>query len=182
MAHTMRDYAWTHSFRAIYDKALKQYRQGNRKPELYFTDDEAAYLASMGCKPIEVYDFVEDYAEIDWETALLITSVRRAHFLYADGAPTWDYMMKVDEFPAKDAEIEGISWLPRLIAKANAKLRGLLPKELMYCCGGDRAFFKKYDIHPADFLRLVWYAGDDHGRIVDVVKSRAHEADTELRR
>lgn len=169
----MTNYNWTHVFKIIYEKASKQYQQGNRNPDRYFTDDEVAFLASMGCRPVEVYDFAEDYPEIDWDTALLITSVRRAHFLYVDGAPAWDYVMKVDEFPAKDAEIDGVTWLPRLIAKANAKLRGLMPKELMYCCGGDRAFFKKYDIHPADFLRLAWHAGDDHGRIAEVVKARA---------
>jgi len=103
---------------------------------------------------------------------LSITAIRRAHFLFVDGAPSWDYALSVDQFPAKDAEIEGIPWLRRLIAKANARLRGQLPKELMFCCGGDRAFFKKYDIHPADFLRLAWHAGDDHQRIVDFVKSR----------
>jgi len=167
------NYDWHYRFKAIYDKALTQFQQGNRKLETYFTDDECAYLVSMGCKPIEVYDFVEDYPAIDWETALLITSVRRSHFLSADGAPARERMMSVDEFPAKDAEMEGISWLPRLIMKANARLRGELPKELMYCCGGDRAFFKKYDINPADFLRLAWDAGDDHRKILAAVKARA---------
>jgi len=169
----MSNYNWTHSFRTIYDEALNQYQKGNREPETYCTDDEVAYLAAMGCKPNEVYDFVEDYPDIEWETALLITSVRRSHFLYVDGAPTWDYSVNAEEFPAKDVEIAGIPWLPRLIMKANAKLRGQLPKELMYCCGGDRDFLKKYDIHPADFLRLVWYAGDDHAKIVEVVKTCA---------
>jgi hypothetical protein len=27
--------------------------------------------------------------------------------------------------------------------------------DLMYGCGGDRNFFKKYEMHPADFLKLV---------------------------
>ena len=171
----MSSYNWSHLFRAIYDKAFRQYQQGNRNLDTYFTNDELTFLSSMGCKPIEVYDFAEDYPEIEWETALLITSVRRAHFLFADGAPTWDYTFTMDDFPAKDAQIEGIPWLPRLIMKANAKLRGQLPKEMMYCCGGDRAFFKKYDIHPADFLRLAWYAGDDHMKIVEFVKSCAQE-------
>ena len=171
----MNSYNWPHFFRAIYDKALKQYQQGNRKPESYFTDEETAGLASMGCRPVEVYDFAEDYPEIEWETALLITSVRRSHFLSAEGAPDWDYRLKMEDFPAKDAVLKGIPWLPRLIAKANARLRGQLPAELMYCCGGDRAFFRKYDIDPADFLRLAWYAGDDHCKIVEFVTSRAPE-------
>jgi len=168
----MSNYSWHHGFKALYDKALKQYQNGNHELETYFTADEVAFLASMGCKPIEVYDFAEDYPGIDWETALLITAVRRSHFLFADGAPTWDYALSMDDFPAKDAEVEGIPWLPRLIMKANAKLKGELPEQMMYCCSGDRAFFKKYDIHPADFLRLAWYAGDDHEVIVEAIKAR----------
>jgi hypothetical protein len=166
----MPAYDWTQSLKSLYDKALDLYQQGNREPAAFFTDDELAFLSSIGAKPIELYDFVEDYPEVDWETALLITAARRAHYLYEDGAPTWNYTMSVDELPAKDAELEGIPWLPRVIVKANARLTGQLPDELMYCCGGDRAFFRKFDIHPADFLRLVWYAGEDHGRIVESLK------------
>ncbi len=81
----------------------------------------------------------------------------------------------MEEFPAKDAEVDGIPWLPRLIMKARTKLIGQLPKELMYCCGGDRAFFRKCDIHPADFLRVVWDAGDDERKIPAFVKSRAQK-------
>jgi hypothetical protein len=161
---------WQNSFKATYDKALALFRKGNRRPESYFTDAEVAWLASIGCKPGELYDIVEDYRGIDWETALLITSVRRDYYLSVDGciihAP-----MTVKEFPAKGAKVDGIPWLPRLIMKARAKLRGRLPKELMYCCGGDRAFFSKYNIHPAGFLRLVWRAGEDERKIVEFVKS-----------
>lgn len=163
---------WTQSFRAIYEKALESYQQGNRNLSTYFTADEIEFLRSIGCKPMEVYDFVEDYPAIEWDTVLLITAVRRTYYLFVDGAPSRDYAMTAEKFPPKDAEIQGIAWLPRLIVKANAKLRGHLPKELMYCCGGDRAFFKRYDIHPADFLRLVWDAGDNHSKIVEFVKAR----------
>ena len=164
---------WTQSLKSIYDKAFNLYQQGSRDLPTFFAGDEIAFLASIGAKPIELYDFVEDYPEVDWETALLIIAARRAHYLYEDGAPTWNYTISVDEFPAKEAELEGIPWLPRVIAKANARLTGQLPNELMYCCGGDRAFFRKFDIHPADFLRLVWYAGEDHWRIVESLKDTA---------
>ena len=165
----MNSYSWTQSFKAVYDKALAQYGRGNRNAGTYFDVAELEYLESIGCKAIEVYDLVEDCPDIDWETALLITSVRRA-FHQADA--TVYETISADRFPAKSDEIDGIPWLPRLILKSRAKLRGQLPKELMYCCGGDRGFFKKYDIHPADFLRLAWQAGDDDGRLVDFVKGR----------
>jgi len=63
--------------------------------------------------------------------------------------------------------------LPRLIEKAKAKLRGEMPPELMYCCGGDRAFLREHGIHPADFLREVWAAGDDTKKILQYVRQNA---------
>ena len=64
----------------------------------------------------------------------------------------------------------GFAWLPRQIVKARAKLRGEMPAELMYCCGGDRAFFKKVNIDPSDFLRVVWAAREDDHKIIEYVK------------
>ena len=34
--------------------------------------------------------------------------------------------------------IDGIAWLPRILVKARLKLRGEMPADLMYGCGGDR--------------------------------------------
>ena len=66
--------------------------------------------------------------------------------------------------------MDGIAWLPRLIVKARAKLRGEMPPELMYGCGGDRPFLRGVNIHLADFLRVVWAAGEDDRRVVEHVK------------
>ena len=74
--------------------------------------------------------------------------------------------------PAKADAIKGIAWLPRLIPKAKAKLRGELPSSLMYCCGGDRRFFSEHDIHPAEFLSLVWRNENNDAAIVDWVAAR----------
>ena len=40
--------------------------------------------------------------------------------------------LEMHEFPAKTDKIAGITWLPRLIVKARAKLEGALPADLMY--------------------------------------------------
>jgi hypothetical protein len=56
--------------------------------------------------------------------------------------------------------------------KARAKLRGELPTSLMYGCGGDRRFFKQHDIHPAEFLQVVWHCGDNDKAIIDWVEKR----------
>jgi hypothetical protein len=49
-------------------------------------------------------------------------------------------------------------------------LRGELDPNTMYSCGGDRAFLKRHDIAPADFLRAVWSAGEDDAKVIDYVK------------
>jgi hypothetical protein len=67
--------------------------------------------------------------------------------------------------------MEGIPWLPRIIAKAEAKLRGEMDPDTMFGCGGDRAFCSKHHIHPADFLRVVWAARGDRNRVLQFVKT-----------
>ena len=81
----------------------------------------------------------------------------------------------MDGLPAKDAEVEGIAWLPRLIPKAEAKLRGEMPPDLMYGCGGDRKFFKTHQVDEADFLQKVWSAHGNQAEIVAWVKAKSHK-------
>jgi hypothetical protein len=45
----------------------------------------------------------------------------------------------------------------------------------MYCCGGDRKFFKEHNILPAEFLALVWRHGTDDAALVDWVLRRRAE-------
>ena len=78
--------------------------------------------------------------------------------------------------PAKTDAVHGIAWLPRIIPKTKAKLRGELPPSLMYCCGGDRNFFTTHDIHPAEFLSLVWRHEHADAAIVDWVVRRSKAA------
>ena len=169
----MGNYEWAQVFRQCWDKAVETYRAGNRQPASYFTSDETAFLASIGCSAQEMYDFAEDSEELSFDTALLITAARRDFFLVVQECRPSRLAISVDEFPAKEAELAGFGWLPRLIEKSRAKLRGEMPAELMYCCGGDRAFFKKVNIHPADFLRVVWAARDDDRKILEYVKQCA---------
>ena len=84
-----------------------------------------------------------------------MTAARRDYFLVVQRGQVSAPALRLDEFPAMEAEVAGLAWLPRIIVKARAKLRGELPAELMYCCGADRKFLLKVHIHPADFLREV---------------------------
>jgi hypothetical protein len=76
-------------------------------------------------------------------------------------------------WPGKSEEIEGIRWLPRILPKVRAKLRGELPSSMMYCCGGDRAFFQAHDILPAEFLNLAWRHEHDDAAIIAWVVARS---------
>ena len=108
--------------------------------------------------------------DLSYGDVLLIASARRDYFrVIQKGKPT-GHTIRTADLPPKDAAVAGFVWLPRIIPKARAKLCGEMPPDLMYGCGGDRAFLKKVNIHPADFLRFVWSARDDDQKIIEYVK------------
>ena len=154
----------------LYLHALERYRAGHREPQTLFDAQQQQTLAAIGASPMELYDYAEDADALDWETALLLLAARRDYFLVIQKSVPSSHRIVMAELPAKDAELEGIPWLPRLIEKAKARLRGEMPNELMYCCGGDRRFFSTHDIHPADFLREVWAANGDETKILAYVR------------
>lgn len=107
---------------------------------------DVPFLASIGCSAQELFDFVEDWCgsrDPSFEEVLAVTSIRRDYFLEVQKGRPSGRVASVSDFPAKTAEVDGIAWLPRLLVKAEAKLRGELPTELMYGCGGDRPFARR---------------------------------------
>jgi hypothetical protein len=98
--------------------------------------------------------------------------VRRAYLREVQKGTTSQKMLDPDSLPDKDSSAKGIRWLPRIIPKAKAKLRGELHPDVMYCCGGDRRFLRENDIHPAEFLRIVWQNEDDDKAIINWVVKR----------
>lgn len=171
----MNDYEWPDRFRAVFAEGVKRYRAGQRGAAGFFTAEETLFLAGIGCGEQELFDYVEDYShggDPTFETVLLVTAVRRDYFLNVQQGRSSGVVRSMDEFPAKSDALEGIPWLPRIIMKARAKLRGELPPELMYGCGGDRPFLHRHRTHLADFLRLVDAAGDDDTLIARQLKAR----------
>lgn len=171
------EYLWSHEFKKVHEAACARFAEGRRGVDVV-NDDEKAFLLSIGCRPYEFYDFIEDfhkYGEPDYGTVLLITAARRDYFLYMQDGEWIDERLPMDGLPPKTAEIAGFRWLPRIIEKAKMKLRGQMEDDLMYGCGGDRDFLKSVRIHPADFLRFVWSAGDDTDKVVQWVASKAVE-------
>jgi len=172
----MKHYNFAPQLRTLWDKACRHYAKGQRGADTYFTAEETAFLAANGLTPQHLYDYAEDFTgggEPTWETALAIELVRRDFFLNAQGGRPSAKVLDEAKMPAKTDAIHGIEWLPRIIPKARAKLHGELPPTLMYCCGGDRRFFQTHDIHPAEFLSLVWRHEHEDAAIADWVVRRS---------
>jgi hypothetical protein len=172
----MQNYTWPTQFREIFERAVKSYKDGNTKPATLFNAEEKVFLSSIGCTEQELFDFVEDHARFDeptYEQALLTTAVRRDYFLVIQNGKPSGKVIDMKTLPAKSAEVAGVEWLPRIIVKARAKLRGEMPPELMYGCGGDRPFLESMNVDLADFLRVVWAAGDDDQKVIDYVLRNA---------
>ena len=172
----MKSYDYQKELRTAWQWAVTQYEKGNHDPETWYNQDERAFLESIGLKPNELFDFAEDYVnygEPDFTTFALVHDIRRSYFRDVQEGRASKNKIDPEALPSRDAEAGGLPWLPRIIEKARAKLRGELHPDIMFSCGGDRNFLKTHDLSAADFLRTVWSAenteeGDQV--IVDFVK------------
>jgi hypothetical protein len=166
---------WQQDFSRLFQASVERFQSGHQKVSGFFDGKSTAFLASIGYTEQEFFDFVDDFArggEPTLETALKIAEVRREYFLNEQGGVRSKHEIDMAKLPSKDAQVEGIGWLPRLIPKAEAKLRGEMPADLMYGCGGDRRFFRENKVDGADFLRTVWKAKGDQGEVIAWVKKQ----------
>lgn len=167
---------WPVTFRTLYDQAVQLYGSGQRGAETFFSPNQTDFLKEIGATPQELYDYAEDavrYGEPDFGTALLITSARRDYFIYQQKRTPPGPRLTMDDYPAKEAAFEGIRWLPRITLKAKTRLEGTMPLEMMYGCGGDRAFFREHNLHAADFLRIVWATGGDLAKTLERMRQHS---------
>lgn len=172
----MNNQTWDTTFRELFERCAKLHRGGDSRGEKWFTAADKAFLDSIGHTTQEFFDFVDDHCRYGaegptLETALLVAAVRRDYFKTIMHGQRSGKIVPPSELPPKPAMVDGIPWLPRLIVKARAKLKGEMDPDTMFGCGGDRAFFTQHKIHPADFLRVAWAAGDDDRKIIDFVKT-----------
>ncbi len=173
----MKNFDFPNQFRALYDRAVERYAQGKRGAEAFFTAEENAFLTANGLTAQHLYDYAEDHNNYEGlpgpEHALGIELVRRDYFLNVQQGRPSGAILDDSKLPGKAEAVKGISWLPRLLPKARAKLRGELPPSLMYCCGGDRRFFREHDLLPAEFLATVWRHEGNDAAVVDWVLRRS---------
>ena len=167
-------YRWHHELKQIFVSGIERHRSGELHPEQHFSESERTFLGSVGLTAHEFFDFVDDHVrhdhDPDWEMTLMVNAVRRDYFLTVQQGQWSTSLVSMDSLPAKDAKIDGIPWLARMIKKAEAKLRGEMPPELMYGCAGDRNFLREHGLHAADFLRNVWAANGDEGKVLAYVR------------
>ena len=126
---------WKIRFREVFDAGAQRRKEGCNEPGAMFESAELAFLESIGCSAQEMFDFCDDYVgwdDVIYEHVEALQAVRYEYFVQELGSQSASYRMEMGEFPPKDAEVEGIAWLPRLIVKARAKLAGQLPADLMY--------------------------------------------------
>ena len=168
---------WNEKFLELFDRCLARYQSGDNNFSAYYSEEDLAFLSSIGYKPRELFDFVEDLAdegEPSRSTALLVAAVRRDYFLVVQESKHSSKEITSEDLPSFGDVLEGMEYLPRIIKKARHKLRGELDPDLMFDCGGDRNFLSKHgDIPPSDFLRQVWAAGDDDAKIAAYVKDQS---------
>ena len=166
---------WDDRFLKIFRRCVELYRGGNDDFHSYYGADDLEFLRSMGYKPRELFDFVEDLvdeATPSESTALLVAAVRRDYFLTVQQGELSQREITSADLPTFGDTLDGMAYFPRILVKARAKLKGELDPDIMYGCGGDRNFLKNNgDIHPADFLRHVWAGGDTDEHIIRFVKA-----------
>lgn len=141
--------------------------------EQFVLPHEREALASIGYTPQEMYGYVEDYARLGDPspgTILLIAAARRSFFLTVQRGMGGAAQLRETDLPRPEESLQDISYLPRIIRKAEAKLYGTLPSSVMFYCAHDRAFLRTHGgIHPADFLYVVWGAHGDRQKVISYV-------------
>lgn len=172
----MTHYTFPEKLHTIYNKALSLYKSGQRDPGTFFTTKDLDFLSANGLTAQSIFDYVEDeinYGEPGWHNAFAIEMIRRDYFLNHQSGQRSQIRLDIATMPAKTDQVRGIAWLPRLIVKSKAKLRGELPDNLMFGCGGDRQFFQQRDILPAEFLSAVWRNEHNDEAIINWVEQRS---------
>ena len=159
----------------IWQNAVDLYRDGHTTAGIFPIEKELPVLKSWGLSKIDIFDYAEDWClfqEPDFLTFVLVHYERWNYFTEVQKGELSIKQLDPSTLPEKSKHAGGVVWLPRILPKARAKLRGELPDEVMYGCGGDRQFFKSNNIHPAEFLRVVRNWGDNDQGIIDWVLTR----------
>ena len=165
---------WNDRFMAMFTEMVARFHsQDSPAGGQFVLPHEREALASVGYSPQEMYAYVEDYARLgdpSPSTVLLIAAARRSFFLTVQRGIAGSAQLRETDLPSPEETLQDISYLPRIIRKAEAKLYGTLPVGTMFYCSKVREFLRTHgDIHPADFLYVVWGAHGDRQKVISYV-------------
>mgnify|MGYP001356363785 CR=1 FL=1 len=72
----MKHYSWESSFLEIFETCIERYRAGSKNPDELYMPDEMAFISSIGYKPREFFDFIEETQDLttvvynEWKTSI----------------------------------------------------------------------------------------------------------------
>ena len=157
----------------IHRRAVAGYEAGRRDPDRLVAREDLDFLATLGVSPQVLLDYAEDLVrsgEPDGATFVRLAEIRRDYFRDVQKGVSAVGIVQEPELPQRGDEWEGIPWLPRIAKKARCFLEGTLCKEIMYGCGGDRAFLRKFHLTLPGFLKVVRDSGEEVGKILAYVR------------
>ncbi len=163
---------WNDTFMELFHDAVERYHSNSHvNPLQFFYPSELEFLTSIGYKAREMFDYIADYAQTGQPSpsaALLIASKRRTYFFTAQRAMnSTSKAISLAELPSPEDDFGGYVYMPHIISKAEAKLRGTLEDGIMYGDARDRQFFAENGgIAPADFLGMVNNVRGDRQRLI----------------
>lgn len=156
----------------LFHDAVERYHSNSQvNPLQFFYPSELEFLTSIGYKAREMFDYIADYAQTGRpspSSALLIASKRRSYFFTAQRAmQNKSRAVTMAELPSVDDDFGGYVYMPHIIGKAEAKLRGTLEDGIMYGDARDRQFFEENGhISPSDFLGMVNNVRGDRQKLI----------------
>ena len=160
--------------KSIWQDAVARYSDGQQEPQDFFAAATRHELAGFGLNTMDVFDYAEDYVargEPDFETFLMVCEARRDYFLHVQHGIASTQQLDPDTLPPKDEAINGIVWLPRILAKAH-QTTGRTAARNHVRLRGRPPLFRSNNIHPAEFLRRVWAHETDPAQLIEWVARR----------
>lgn len=144
--------------REIHETAVCRYRAGATDAgSLFEAPADKERIRRLGLGVQVVFDFIEDFAAGGTPTVqdFIDAALLRVEWFQRD------LPAGMARIPGREATGRGIRWLPRITAKARRFLAGTLPEDLMFGCGGDRAFLQAHRLTIGRFLAEVSTTQDD---------------------
>ena len=116
---------WDEQFLTLFRRCVDEYRSGNSDFGSYYSPEDLEFLRSIGYKPRELFDFVEDLVDegVPSEPAALLVAAARRDYLHAEHVLNRG-LLGVGEFFWNLILLSGPLALPWLLAGCAALLFG----------------------------------------------------------